>query len=147
MKVESFDHIHIYSSEPEEAAEFYMQFFGSEKLYQKMGAGGLRLFLLLGGQIIVIGPFPTDRANLITVDPDENPHQHQMGLDHFGIRVKDLDAAVRELREQGVQILAEPVSGSSGISYAFIAAPDGVIIELTEYGLLPKLFLKHKKVI
>jgi len=46
-----------------------------------------------------------------------------------------------------VQILAEPVSGSSGISYAFIAAPDGVIIELTQYGLLPKMFLKHKNVI
>jgi catechol 2,3-dioxygenase-like lactoylglutathione lyase family enzyme len=146
MKIESFDHIHIYSKEPEEAAKFYMQCFGSEKLYQKMGTGGLRIFLLLGGQIIVIGPFPSDRG-VSSGDLDENPYQHQIGLDHFGIRVKDLGAAIQELREQGVQILAEPVSGSSGISYAFIAGPDGVIIELTQYGLLPKLFLKHKNVI
>ncbi len=147
MKIESFDHVHIYSRKPEEAAKFYIQFFGSEKLYQKKGAGGLRIFLLLGGQIIVIGPFPADRAGSSPVDPDENPHQHQVGLDHFGIRVKDLSAAIQELREQRVQILVEPVSGSSGISYAFIAAPDGVIIELTQYGLLTKLFLKHKNVI
>jgi len=147
MKIESFDHIHIYSKEPEEAAKFYIQFFGSEKLYQKGGAGELRIFLLLGGQIIVIGPYPSDRGVSSSVDLDENLHQHQIGLDHFGIRVKDLDAAVKELREQRVQILAEPVSGPSGISYAFIAAPDGVIIELTQYGLLPKLFLKHKNVI
>ena len=147
MKIESFDHVHIYSREPEEAAKFYMSFFGSEKLYQKMEAGGLRFFLLLGGQIIVIGPFPSHRAVSKSIDLDENPYQHQIGLDHFGIRVKNLGAAVKELREQGVQVLAEPVSGSSGISYAFIAAPDGVIIELTQYGLLPKLFLKHKKVI
>jgi len=147
MKIESFDHIHIYSNEPEEATKFYVRFFGSEQLYKKAGAGGIRVFLSLGGQIIVIGPFPSDRAAVSADDSNENPHQHQIGLDHFGIRVKDLAAAVQELREQHVQILAEPVSGSSGISYAFIAAPDGVIIELTQYGLLPRMFLKHKNVI
>lgn len=147
MKIESFDHVHIYSEEPEEAAKFYMRCFGSEKLYQKEAAGGVRIFLSLGGQIIVIGPLPSDRAVSSSVDLDENPHQHLVGLDHFGIRVKDLGAAIQELREQGVQILAEPVSGSSGISYAFIAAPDGVIIELTQYGLLPKMFLKYKQVV
>ena len=147
MKIESFDHVHIYSKEPEEAAKFYIQFFDSEKLYQQMGAGGFRIFLKLGGQILVIGPFPSARAGSSSLDSDDNPHLHQIGLDHFGIRVKDLGAAIQELREHRVQILAEPVSGSSGISYAFIAAPDGVIIELTQYGLLPRLFLKHKNVI
>ncbi len=147
MKIESFDHVHIYSKDPEEAAKFYMQFFGSEKLYQKVGIGGLRIFLSLGDQIIVIGPIPSDRAVSSSVDLDENPHQHQIGLDHFGIRVKDLGAAVQELREQQVQILAEPVRGSSGISYAFIAAPDGVIIELTQYGRLPIMFLNYKKIL
>ena len=147
MKIESFDHIHIYSKEPEEAAKFYMQFFGGEALYKKGGAGGVKIFLSLGGQVLVIGPLPPDRDVSNSVDLDANPHQHKLGLDHFGIRVKDLDAAVQELREQGVQILAEPVKGSSGVSYAFIAAPDGVIIELTQYGLLPKMFLKHKKVL
>ena len=147
MKIESFDHIHIYSKEPEEAAKFYMETFGGGKLYQKAGAGESRIFLSLGGQIIVIGPFPTGRSESSSDDLDEKIYQHRFGLDHFGIRVKDLDAAVQELREQGVQILTEPARGSSGISYAFIAAPDGVIIELTQYGLLPKMFLKHKKVI
>ena len=147
MKIESFDHIHIYSKDPEDAVKFYTQFFGGEELYKKEGAGGMRIFLSLGGQVIVIGPFPSDRAVSNSIDLDENPHQHKLGLDHFGIRVKDLGVAIEELREQGVKILAEPVKGSSGISYAFIAAPDGVIIELTQYGLLPKTFLKYKKVI
>jgi len=147
MKIESFDHIHIYSREPEEASKFYIKYFSGEKVYQKAGAGGERIFLSLGGQIIVIGPFPTGRSESSSGSQNEKIYQHQFGLDHFGIRVKNLDAAVQELREQGVQILAEPVNGSSGISYAFIAAPDGVIIELTQYGLLPKMFLKHKRVI
>ena len=108
---------------------------------------GLRIFLSLGGQIIVIGPYPSDRSDLSSVDLEENQHQHQFGLDHFGIRVKNLIKAVRELKERGVRILTEPVSGSYGIKYAFISAPDGVIIELTEYRLLPKMFLKLKNVI
>ena len=147
MKIESFDHVHIYSKEPEEAAKFYIQFFDSEKLYQQKGAGGLRIFLQLGGQIVVIGPYPSARAGSSSLDSVDNSHLHTIGLDHFGIRVKDLGAAIQELREHRVEILAEPVRGSSGISYAFIAAPDGVIIELTQYGLLPRLFLKHKNVI
>jgi len=147
MKIESFDHIHIYSKNPAEAAKFYVQFLGGEKLYQKASDLGLRIFISLGGQIIVIGPYPSDRVDSSSIDPDKKPHQHQFGLDHFGIRVKNLETAVGELREQGVRILTESVSGSSGIKYAFIAAPDGVIIELTEYGLLPKMFLKLKNVI
>ena len=147
MKIVSFDHIHIYSKDPEEAAKYYVKFLGGEKLYQKASNLGLRIFLSLGGQIVVIGPYPSDRVEPSFVDLDKKPHQHKFGLDHFGIRVKNLEKTVRELREQGIQILTEPVSGSSGIKYAFIAAPDGVIIELTEYGLLPKMFLKLKNVI
>jgi len=147
MKIESFDHIHIYSKDPKEAAKFYVQFFNGERLYQKGKDFALRIFLSLCGQLIVIGPYPSGRAGSSSVDLEEDSHQHQYGLDHFGIRVKNLGEAVQELRNQGVQILTEPVSGSSGINYAFIAAPDGVIIELTEYELLPKMFLKLKNVI
>lgn len=109
MKIESFDHIHIYSKDPEEAAKFYVQFLGGKKLYQKASDLGLRIFLSLGGQIIVIGPYPSDRMGSRSVDLDKKPHQHQFGLDHFGIRVKNLKTAVGELREQGVQIQTEPV--------------------------------------
>ena len=146
MNIESFDHIHIYSIDTAAAAKFYMQFFGGEEVYRKEGKGGLRIYLSLGGQIVVLGPPPLDRVVSDSIDVNADP-KHHIGLDHFGIRVKDLSAAVEELREKGVKIMAEPVKGKSGISYAFISAPDGVIIELTQYGLLPKLFLKHKKVI
>jgi len=144
MKIESFDHIHIYSKDPEEASKFYKQFLNGKEIYRKERAGGLRIYLSLSGRIIVIGPFPSNREYFRAGNLEGGAHQHRIGLDHFGVRVKDLKSAIQELREGGVQILAEPVSGSSGISYAFIAAPDGVIIELTQYGLLPKVYLKLK---
>ena len=105
------------------------------------------IYQILHLRQIVLGPLPVNRAVADERRPVQHTHTHKNGLDHFGIRVKDLDSAVRELRDQGVEIMAEPVSGSSGISYAFVTAPDGVIIELTQYGLLPKMFLKFKKVI
>ncbi|MBT3321490.1 MAG: hypothetical protein HN392_04310, partial [Anaerolineae bacterium] len=114
MKVEAFDHIHIYSKNPEEASKFYLQYFDAEKLYQKKGDSGRRIFISLGGQIIVIGPFPTDRSEVNTDNLKIKRYQHQFGIDHFGIRVKNLKAAVEELREKGVKILTEPVNGASG---------------------------------
>lgn len=144
MKIEAFDHIHIYSKNPQESADFYVNNFQAEEVYKKEGYGGTRVYLALGGQIIVLGPLPADR---VVTESGQDSHKHHHGLDHFGIRVKNLDVAIKELKDQGVEIIAEPVKGSSGVSYAFIKAPDGVIIELTQYGFLPKVYLKHKKVL
>lgn len=133
MKIEALDHIHIYSKDPEPAATFYKQSFGAEEAMRNVGAtGGIRIFLSLGGLMLVIGSFPFARSSSTAPENGES-HQHGMGLDHFGLRVADLQSAVEELTDHGVQILTEPVHDPSGISYAFIAAPDGVIVELTQY--------------
>lgn len=137
MKIEALDHIHIYSKDPESAATFYKQSFGAEEAMRNVGAtGGLRIFMSLGGLMLVIGSFPFARSTSAAPENGDS-HQHGMGLDHFGLRVEDLEAAVEEFREMGVQILTEPVHDPSGISYVFIAAPDGVIVELTQYGDTP----------
>ena len=145
MKIESFDHIHIYSKDPEEASKFYKQHFKGKEIYRKVSDDRLQIFLLLGSQTIVFGPLPDNRMRSKLGNPEHSQHMHQKGLDHFGLRVKDLDKALRELKEAGVKILAEPVSSSSGINYAFAAGPDGVVIELTQYGLLAKIYLKFKQ--
>ena len=51
---------------------------------------------------------------------------------HLGLNVDDLDDRVRRLTAAGVEILTPPTQ-SSGLRYAYIAAPDGVVLELTEY--------------
>lgn len=147
MKIESFDHIHIYSKTPEESAKFYIKNLGAKEIYQKEGDGGIKKFLTLAGQTIVLGPLPTDRSSSNSETRPSDKQEHHIGLDHFGIRVKNLNEAIEELRDKGVEILAEPIKGSAGISYAFISAPDGVVIELTAYGILPKIFLNYKKII
>ena len=55
-----------------------------------------------------------------------------MGLDHFGLRVDDMDAAVAELKRRGAHFSVEPRTIRPGVRIAFVQAPDNVRIELLE---------------
>ena len=63
MHVKSLDHIHIYAANPEESAQFYQRHFEAKQVDRNTNSNGdTRIFLALGGQIVVIGSFPTDMA-------------------------------------------------------------------------------------
>ena len=55
-----------------------------------------------------------------------------LGVAHIGLRVADVKAAVEELAGAGVEILAQPVV-TPEITYAYVGAPDGLVLELTQY--------------
>ena len=138
MKIESLDHIHVYSSDPDASADFYCRHFEAKQVLRNKNVHGQeRVFLSLGGQLLVLGPFP---PGLDPADPAELPaagdgaYTHGFGVAHFGLRVRDVEAATRELARAGVAILTEPTREDSGLCYAYLAAPDGVVVELTQYG-------------
>ena len=59
MKVESLDHIHIYAAEPEDSARFYQHHFEAKPVLRNTNANGdSRIFLALGGQILVVVASP-----------------------------------------------------------------------------------------
>ena len=135
MKVHSLDHIHIYAAEPDETARFYTDHFDAKPVERNTNINGdLRIFLALGGQILVIGSFPSGLAPAVPPDAGDGAYDHGFGIAHFGLRVEEVFAAVAELSASGVRVLAEPKCESSGLTYAYIAAPDGVVVELTQYG-------------
>lgn len=134
MKVHSLDHIHIYSAEPEESARFYATHFNATPIHRNKNLNGdLRIFLTLGGQIVVVGSFPSGLAAAVPSEAGDGAYDQGFGVAHFGLRVDDVFAAIAELSTSGVRVLAEPQSEPSGLTYAYIAAPDGVIVELTQY--------------
>jgi catechol 2,3-dioxygenase-like lactoylglutathione lyase family enzyme len=47
--------------------------------------------------------------------------------------VADVRTALEELSSSGVRVLSQPVEEPSGLTYAYLAAPDGVVVELTQY--------------
>ena len=65
-------------------------------------------------------------------DIPASPTEPHLGLDHFGLRVDDLDEAVAELKQRGAEFSMEPRTIRPGVKIAFVLAPDRVRIELLE---------------
>jgi catechol 2,3-dioxygenase-like lactoylglutathione lyase family enzyme len=132
--VESLDHIHIYAAEPEESARFYEHHFDAKLVLRNTNANGdARIFLSLGGQILVIGSFPSGLTPAFPPEAGDGAYSHGFGVAHFGICVANVRAAIAELSASGVHVLSQPVREPSGLTYAYVAAPDGVVVELTQY--------------
>jgi len=134
MQVKSLDHIHVYAADPEESARFWARHFEAKPILRNTNVNGdTRIFLALGGQVLVLGSFPSGLSPTPPPEAADGAYRHGFGVAHFGLRVEDVFAAIAELSASGVQVLAKPKSEPSGLTYAYIAAPDGVVIELTQY--------------
>jgi lactoylglutathione lyase len=134
MQVRSLDHIHIYAAEPEESARFYTHHFEAKPILRDTNANGdTRIFLALGGQVLVLGSFPSGLAPAPPPEAGDGAYRHGFGVAHFGLRVADVDAAIADLSASGIRVLSQPVREPSGLTYVYIAAPDGVVVELTQY--------------
>jgi len=134
VHVESLDHIHIYASDPEESAQFYQPRFEAKTVNRNTNTNGdTRIFLALGGQILVVGSFPKGLNPADPPDVGDGAFSHGFGVAHFGLRVADVAQAIAELSDAGVRILGEVVREPSGLTYAYVEAPDGVVLELTQY--------------
>jgi catechol 2,3-dioxygenase-like lactoylglutathione lyase family enzyme len=120
-----FDHIHLFTSDPEGTAAYYERMLGAEVI-RTTQQGRPRIDLRLGG------------ADIFILDVSQDPqaaahpaHPHH-GLDHFGLEVKDIDAVCAELKAKGAKFTREPATIRPGVRIAFIAGPDDVSIELLE---------------
>ena len=135
MKILSLDHIHVYCQDVESSAAFYMKHFEAVEVMRNENVHGQpRVFLSLGEAMLVLSPFPPDVTPADPPVAGDGAYTHGFGVAHFGLRVPDVEAAVKELSEHDIEILGETVSEPTGLTYAYFAAPDGVVIELTQYG-------------
>jgi len=89
--------------------------------------GSTRIDLDLTGQKIFIA-----KADPAATSP--SPQTPYMGLDHFGLTVDNIDAAVTELKAKGVPFTMEPRTIRPGVRIAFLTAPQNVSIELIQRG-------------
>lgn len=132
----TFDHVHIISEKPQEAAAWYVEMFGATIAADTVARGAPQIFVELGGMTILIrgrrpGEVP-DPARPIRPYVDFSSH-NAWGIDHFGFMYKgDLTAFCAELRAKGVQFPVELKKGVGGSLLCYVAAPDGVSIELME---------------
>jgi catechol 2,3-dioxygenase-like lactoylglutathione lyase family enzyme len=69
------------------------------------------------------------------LEPADGPSPHPnngIGAAHVCVEVEDVDAAVAELREQGIEFHSDPVTHEAGIRWAYAKDPDGITAELLQ---------------
>jgi catechol 2,3-dioxygenase-like lactoylglutathione lyase family enzyme len=131
-----FDHVHIISKNPRASAEWYVEMFGARTAADTVARGAPQIFVELGGMTILTrGERPGEdpaRARPIRPYADFSSHNAE-GIDHFGFLYDgDLDAFCAELRAKGASFPVELKRGVNGSLLCYIAAPDGVSIELMQ---------------
>ena len=88
--------------------------------------------LRLGGVALVLASYPPGVEPGTPPPYQDGMYQHGFGVAHFGLHVDRLDDAVDAVRRQGGAILSEPRE-NAGLRFAYVRAPDGVIVELLEH--------------
>ena len=126
MPTYAYDHIHLRSPDPSKTAQWYHRMFGARILQTPQPTGPNRVDLDLNGLIVfVAGAMPPNEE----IRGLKDPHY---GLDHFGLRVQNLEQAVADLKAKGAEFVVEPRTLPTGVKIAFVRAPEDVRIELVE---------------
>jgi catechol 2,3-dioxygenase-like lactoylglutathione lyase family enzyme len=68
-------------------------------------------------------------ANSDGARPPAHPN-NGIGAAHLAIEVDDIDAAVAELRKDGVEFTSDPIYHESGLRWVYMKDPDGITTEL-----------------
>lgn len=125
--LKSIHHIAIICSDYEKSKAFYTEIlgFGVIKETYRKERGSYKLDLALdGAYVIELFSFP---------DPPERPTRPEAaGLRHLAFTVNDLEAAVWELKEKGIEtepIRTDPLTGKR---FTFFFDPDKLPLELYE---------------
>ena len=121
----SYDHVHLRSPDPEATAAWYERMFGAEIIRSVQSDGRPRLDMNVGGLTVFIAKVEPGAA----ADPPQPPY---LGLEHLGLRVEGIDAAVAELKTKGCEFTVEPKTIRPGVRIAFLRGPQNVHIELLD---------------
>ncbi len=132
--VNSFDHVHLYSANPDAAMEFWCGVLGAEKI----GMIGNNTLLILGGQFLAVSAYPPGIAPADAPAHGDGALMAGFGVAHLGLNVSDIDALLPALEAAGAKLHGEP-RGEPPIRFVYFTAPDGVVVELTQYVLPAKL--------
>ncbi|MET0744428.1 MAG: VOC family protein [Microvirga sp.] len=118
------DHVHLRSRDAVKAAAFYVQTFGARAV-KRVGADPVqRMVLDLGGLTVFIEQAPAE-----TTPATRTPC---LGIEHIGLRVANIDAAMAELAARGVTVRTGITERGPGLRIAFVEGPDGALIEILE---------------
>jgi catechol 2,3-dioxygenase-like lactoylglutathione lyase family enzyme len=140
-----FSHVHLLSSDPIAASEWYMKEFGLTRRGQnppsrepRFRCGrqtGPSVGLMMDDVSVII--YPVENAKAAFPDAwkgrDEIDSSKGHSIDHLGFSVENLDETLARLKKDGVKVTGEPRSLAGGkVRFAFVEGPDRIRIEVLE---------------
>ncbi len=125
----AINHVHIRAKDPHASAAWYEEHFGAKVLSaREVMPGTITVSMEVGGPV---------RLN-ISSKPEGTPDTtavaelNQLGLEHFGFDVDDLEADLDRLWKAGIRIVLPLTEIAGGTRLAYIEGPDDVLIELVQ---------------
>ena len=123
----TYNHLHFRSGDPDQAAKFYCDNFGTVITSERPLSTTKSIQLSLNGEHLM-----TISGRAEGEDPIAGSTDPRYGLDHFGFEVDDMEEATALMKSNGVKFGCEPWTMPSGSTVAFIVAPDEVSVELIQ---------------
>ncbi len=132
----TFDHVHLISEDPKAAALWYERILGGRITAEYEVRNAPQINVSLGGLTVIIrGKRPGEKpvsARGMRHFADYSSHD-EWGTDHIGFTYNgDLKTMCEEIRSKGAMFEVEPWEFSPGLLLCYVAAPDGVSIELVQ---------------
>jgi methylmalonyl-CoA/ethylmalonyl-CoA epimerase len=125
VKIKRVDHLGVIVGDLDGAVKSFTEHLGLKLDHTEQYGDELDIAFLPCGETLVelIEPLKEGGSNA------DYLREHGPGIQHVAFEVDDLEAALAELAERGVEPLGDaPVPGAGGMRIAF----DGVLVELCE---------------
>jgi catechol 2,3-dioxygenase-like lactoylglutathione lyase family enzyme len=121
-RIVGLNHVAVSVSNYEAARDFYGRRMGFREAFSFREPDGAPYFTY----------FQVNRDTFVEVM--QATAARPVGCPHFGLEVQNLDAVINQLKSRGVEIRPPSVSPRTHSRSAVVSGPEGVNIELLEFG-------------
>ena len=150
--IHAVDHINLVVSDLKRSIRFYTELLGFKEIKRARLEGEwiesiIGLKNVRANVVYIVAPAGEPRLELLCFDSPRgkaipaNSIANTPGLRHIALRVEDIHAMVKRLKEVGVKVMGEPVAVPTGVIthdaghkiLCYFLDPDGILLELAEY--------------